>query len=116
MRYSRAYREREYFILTIRFGSKLERIFHLSNLRSLMPFGKVGLNIAMRWERVVEVPEPAMQYTSDDVKRIRKSLDYSQECFALFLNISKKTVQAWESGRRSPNHAALRLLEVIDTR
>lgn len=65
-------------------------------------------------KRVVEVPVPAIQYKADDVKRIRKSLQYSQEYFALFLNISKKTVQAWESGRRHPNHAALRLLEVID--
>jgi len=65
-------------------------------------------------KRVVEVPEPATQYTADDVKRIRKSLQYSQDYFALFLNISKKTVQAWESGRRNPNHAALRLLEIVD--
>jgi putative transcriptional regulator len=65
-------------------------------------------------KRVVEVPEPATKYTSDDVKRIRKSLQYSQDYFALFLNVSKKTVQAWEAGRRNPNHAALRLLEIID--
>jgi putative transcriptional regulator len=65
-------------------------------------------------KRVIEVPKPATQYTADDVKRIRKSLQYSQDYFALFLNISKKTVQAWESGRRNPNHAALRLLEIID--
>lgn len=65
-------------------------------------------------KRVVEVPEPAIQYTAADVKRIRKDLHYSQEYFALLLNISKKTVQAWESGRRNPNHAALRLLEIID--
>ena len=65
-------------------------------------------------KRVVEVPEPAIQYNAENVKRIRKSLHYSQDCFALFLNISKKTVQAWESGRRNPNHAALRLLEIID--
>jgi putative transcriptional regulator len=67
-------------------------------------------------KRVIEVPEPATQYDADDVKRIRKSLHYSQEYFAMLLNISKKTVQAWESGRRNPNHAALRLLEVIDKR
>jgi len=65
-------------------------------------------------KRVVEVPQPATQYKAKDVKRIRKSLDYSQDYFALFLNISKKTVQSWESGRRTPNHAALRLLELID--
>jgi putative transcriptional regulator len=65
-------------------------------------------------KRVVEVPEPAVQYNAEDVKRIRKSLDYSQDYFELFLNISKKTVQAWESGRRNPNHAALRPLEIIE--
>lgn len=65
-------------------------------------------------KRTVAVPEPATQYTAEDVKRIRKSLHYSQDDFALFLNISKKTVQAWESGRRNPNHAALRLLEIIE--
>jgi putative transcriptional regulator len=71
--------------------------------------GKVELR-----KRVVEVPEPAIQYKAEDVKRIRKSLDYSQNYFALLLNVSKKTVQAWESGRRNPNHAALRLLEIVD--
>lgn len=65
-------------------------------------------------KRVVDVPEPATQYKANDVKRIRKSLDYSQNGFALFLNVNKKTVQAWEAGRRVPSHAALRLLEVVD--
>ena len=58
-------------------------------------------------KRIVQAPEPAAQYSADDVKRIRTDLHYSQDYFALFLNISKKTVQAWESGRRNPNHAAL---------
>lgn len=65
-------------------------------------------------KRVVDVLKPATQYKAKDVKRIRKSLDYSQSYFALFLNVSPKTVQAWEAGRRLPNHAALRLLEIID--
>lgn len=64
--------------------------------------------------RVVDVPEPAIQYTAKDVKRIRESLQYPQSLFAKFLNVSIKTVQSWESGRRVPNHAALRLLEIID--
>jgi putative transcriptional regulator len=64
--------------------------------------------------RTVQVPEPAMQYSAKDVKRIRESLHYPQSLFAKFLNVSIKTVQSWESGRRVPNHAALRLLEVVD--
>lgn len=61
-----------------------------------------------------KVPEPAAQYSAEDVKRIRESLHYPQGLFAKFLNVSIKTVQSWESGRRVPNHAALRLLEIVD--
>jgi len=64
--------------------------------------------------RVVHIPEPATNYGAQDVKRIRKTLHYSQSLFAAFLNISTKTVQSWEAGRRTPTHAALRLLEVVD--
>jgi putative transcriptional regulator len=64
--------------------------------------------------RTVDVPLPAAQYSPEEVKRIRESLDYPQGLFAKFLNVSIKTVQSWESGRRAPNHAALRLLEIID--
>ncbi|MBS4164120.1 hypothetical protein PRO82_001436 [Candidatus Protochlamydia amoebophila] len=53
-------------------------------------------------------------YSAQDVKRIRESLNYSQNLFARFLNVSIRTVEAWETGRRTPNHAALRLLEIVD--
>jgi hypothetical protein len=38
---------------------------------------------------------------------------FTQNTFKICL-VSVKTVQAWEAGERSPNHAALRLLELID--
>ena len=64
--------------------------------------------------RMVEVPEPAEPLSANDVKRIRKSLNYPQYLFAKFLNVSPRTIEAWESGIRTPNHAALRLLEIVD--
>lgn len=64
--------------------------------------------------RIIEVPEPAASYTAKDVKRIRNALNYPQGIFAQFLNVSVRTVESWESGKRTPNHAALRLLEIID--
>lgn len=64
--------------------------------------------------RVIDIPEPAANYSAEDIKRIRQSLNYPQSIFAQFLNVSVRTVESWESGKRSPNHAALRLLEVID--
>lgn len=64
--------------------------------------------------KVIEIPAPATEYKAKDVKRIRKSLNYPQSAFALILNVSTRTVESWESGKRSPNHSALRLLEIID--
>jgi len=64
--------------------------------------------------RFVELPPPPKHYSAREIKKIRTKLNCSQAIFARILNISIKTVQAWESGERSPNHAALRLLEIID--
>lgn len=64
--------------------------------------------------RIVDVPDPAAPLSAADVKRIRKALNYPQYLFAKFLNVSPRTIEAWESGIRTPNHAALRLLEIVD--
>jgi putative transcriptional regulator len=83
---------------------------------------KEGLEEAIEYEkgkktlrsRLVELPPPPKIYGAKAIKRIRNKLNCSQAVFARILNISIKTVQAWEAGERSPNHAALRLLELID--
>ncbi len=83
---------------------------------------KAGLEEALDHEkgkktlrsRLVKLPPPPARYTARDIKRIRSSLNCSQAIFARILNVSTKTVQSWESNERSPNHAALRLLEIID--
>ncbi len=64
--------------------------------------------------RFIELPEPPADYTANDIKKIRSKAEYSQGVFARVLNVSVKTVRSWESGERSPNHAALRLLEIVD--
>lgn len=62
----------------------------------------------------IEIPEPPIEYKAEDIKRIREERHYSQGIFARILNVSIRTVQSWEAGIRSPSHAALRLLEIID--
>ncbi|HSW72757.1 MAG TPA: helix-turn-helix domain-containing protein [Chlamydiales bacterium] len=69
--------------------------------------------ITLRSE-LIDIPEPPEDYKPKDIKRIREESRYSQGIFARVLNVSIKTVQAWESGERIPSHAALRLLEVVD--
>ena len=48
------------------------------------------------------------------ITKLRKELNCSQAVFARVLNISPKTIQAWEQGVRRPSDAALRLLEVAE--
>jgi putative transcriptional regulator len=50
--------------------------------------------------------------SSAEIARVRKRLKYSQSIFARVLNVSTKTVQAWEQGARVPSEAALKLLTI----
>lgn len=61
-----------------------------------------------------QVPEQPKEYQAEDVKYLRRKLNCSQNLLAAYLNVSLNTIQAWEQGVRRPNHAALRLLEIID--
>jgi DNA-binding transcriptional regulator YiaG len=44
----------------------------------------------------VEIPEKPSVYTEKEIRKIRDSGNYSQSVFALVLNVSVKTIQAWE--------------------
>ena len=50
--------------------------------------------------------------SSREIIRIRLKLNCSQTVFAMMLNISPRTVQAWEQGARTPSDAALKLLSI----
>lgn len=63
--------------------------------------------------RVAEAP-PAPTYTSTRIARIRSRLHLSQAVFAMALNVSPETVRAWEQGKREPDGAALRLLQIAE--
>jgi putative transcriptional regulator len=64
--------------------------------------------------KLIDLPERPSEYRAEDIKEIRKKGKYSQGVFAVILNVSKRTVQSWETGVRVPSHSALRLLEIID--
>jgi putative transcriptional regulator len=55
-------------------------------------------------------PEP-MQ--AEDIVALRHKLKLSQAVFARLLNVSKKTLEAWEYGARTPGDAALKLLRIV---
>jgi putative transcriptional regulator len=58
--------------------------------------------------------EPTQRYDAKAVKRLRQELKLPQRAFARLCGVSDKTVEAWESGRNTPNGSARRLFEVIE--
>jgi len=61
--------------------------------------------------RDVELKPPAPM-RAKDVVAVRARLRLSQAAFARILNVSPRTVQAWERNARHPSDAALKLLTV----
>jgi len=61
--------------------------------------------------RDVHLAQPSPM-RSKDIVALRSRLKVSQAAFARLLNVSPRTVQAWESSVRKPSDAALKLLHV----
>jgi putative transcriptional regulator len=54
------------------------------------------------------------QYVAGRIRQIRDQMSLSQTVFAAALNVSPETVRAWEQGKREPDGATQRLLEVAE--
>ena len=81
------------------------------SLEEVVAYKKGKLDL---YSEYIEIPEPPAEYKAKDIKKIRTKNHYSQGIFAKVLNVSIRTIQSWESGRRVPTHSALRLLEIVD--
>jgi putative transcriptional regulator len=55
-------------------------------------------------------------YDADAIRALRIRLGFSQRAFADVLNVSDKTVKAWEQGINTPSGPALRLLQIVESR
>lgn len=62
----------------------------------------------------VRVPSPPKLRTGRQIVAMRRNIKCSQSTFARMLNVSVKTVQAWEQGTRKPSDAALKLLAIAE--
>ena len=80
-----------------------------------------GLNEAIAYERgdtskarimVREISTPS--YNAKDVVRVRQKYHLSQRSLALILNVSPRTVEAWENGKNIPAGPSARLLYLLD--
>ena len=66
-------------------------------------------------EGIRDRPESLRQhvFTPLDISKVRRVFGMSQSQMALFLNVSARTLQNWEQGRREPTGAAQTLLRVM---
>lgn len=62
--------------------------------------------------RTTILPAPPKPMKRREIIKLRQRLNCSQAVFARALNVSIKTVQAWEQGVREPSDAALKLLNI----
>lgn len=62
----------------------------------------------------LSIPEPPKVYAAEEIKALRHSFQMSQSAFSLLLAVSKKTVEGWEQGIRTPSGSAARLLQFIE--
>lgn len=63
--------------------------------------------------RTTYLPRSPEKLGKDQIIELRRQLDCSQQVFAAALNVSLKSVQAWESGTKTPSGAALKLLTIV---
>lgn len=64
--------------------------------------------------RTTVIPAPPELMDAAAIRALRDRVGASQAIFAFVLNVSPKTVQAWESGARVPAGGNLKLLRVAE--
>lgn len=62
--------------------------------------------------RCYTIPSPPKSISSSEIKTIREKLNVTQPVFAHLIGVSVETAKSWETGRRSPNATARKLLQV----
>jgi putative transcriptional regulator len=58
--------------------------------------------------------EPVSDYSSEQIRSLRKRYRLSQAVFACVLNTSLSTIQKWEVGDKRPAGPSLKLLSILD--
>lgn len=64
--------------------------------------------------RTTVLPAPPAPISAAEIRFLRDRVGLPQRVFALALNVSTKTVQAWEAGTRVPDGGNLKLLRVAE--
>lgn len=93
----------------------------IAGLMEAIAFERGHRRDGVRVQQVARTARDAMVrapklYSATQIAKVRARLNLSQRIFAEALNVSPETVRAWEQGKRTPDGAALRLLEFTEKR
>lgn len=58
-------------------------------------------------------PDAPPEFHARDVIHFRRKWNIPQPLLARLLNVSARTLQSWERGKRKPSNATLRLLQIL---
>ncbi len=93
----------------------------MEKMSSLFEDLQEGLNQAIAYERGKGKAKvktlmimPVKKYTNEEIRAIRNKSGMTQTVFANYMGVSKKTVEAWETGRTHPTGPAYRLLDILE--
>ena len=92
--------------------AKKVKINTFSELKEALQDAKAyerGTSVDLRVTRIPSRPKPV---SPKEIRKIRRTLQASQELFATYLNVSANAVRSWEQGTRRPRQAALELLVI----
>jgi len=62
----------------------------------------------------IAAPSRRFEFSSMNIKKVRRSLHVSQNTFSRMIGVSINTLQNWEQGRREPDGPARALLIVAE--
>jgi putative transcriptional regulator len=91
------------------FGSVL-----IAGVKEAIAFERGEITARVRIRSRGTAPPPP-NYDAERVRAVRRKMLLSQRDFASVLNVSDRTVKAWEQGVKPPSGPALRLLEIAET-
>ena len=77
---------------------------------------EIGIIDKRRFEehKALYAATQTLEFTGEDVKKLRSRLNVSQSVLASLLNASASAVRAWEAGTKKPGGPCNRLLQLLD--
>ena len=86
----------------------------LTSLQEAIDYERGNHSKGRSVSRALKLVAPLKEYSGEDIKRIRLSLNYTQSYFGAILGVSLKSVQSWEYNLSKPSGAAKRVIAIIE--